>query len=172
MPIQNIEIKAKSSNHAKVRAILKANGAVAHGTDHQIDTYFQVNHGRLKLREGNIENNLIHYQRANQAGPKSSEIILFKSHPESSLKSLLTAALGVLTLVDKQREIYFIDHVKFHIDTVVGLGEYVEIEVIDTTGEIDIKRLETQCKYYKELLEIKDHDLVSESYSDLIMNGR
>jgi len=169
MPILNVEIKAKSSNQEAIRNTLKQYGAVAHGTDHQIDTYFKVNHGRLKLREGNIENNLIHYQRANQAGPKSSEIILFKSDPDSSLKSLLTAANGVLTVVDKQREIYFIDHVKFHIDTVVGLGQFVEIEVIDTTETVSIEELETQCTYYRTLLNIKDEDLMSESYSDLIM---
>jgi len=169
MPILNVEIKAKSSHHEAIRNTLKQHGAIAHGTDHQIDTYFKVNHGRLKLREGNIENNLIHYQRANQAGPKSSKIILYKSNPDSSLKSLLTAANGVLTVVDKQREIYFIDHVKFHIDTVVGLGQFVEIEVIDASGTMAIDTLQDQCNYYKDLLNVSDTDLISESYSDLIL---
>lgn len=172
MSILNVEIKAKSNNQEAVRAILVANGAISHGTDHQVDTYFQVNRGRLKLREGNIENNLIHYIRANQAGPKSSDIILFKSDPESTLKNILTASLGVLTVVDKQREIYFIDHVKFHIDTVVGLGLFIEIEVIDDTGTVKVDVLEQQCNHYRELLGISDADLISESYSDLIMNGK
>jgi len=38
------------------------------GLDHQIDTYFNVQKGRLKLREGNIENSLINYDRKNVSG--------------------------------------------------------------------------------------------------------
>lgn len=47
----NIEIKAKSNNHEKIRNIMKERLAEFKGIDHQIDTYFKVNSGRLKLRE-------------------------------------------------------------------------------------------------------------------------
>ena len=33
------------------------------GIDLQTDTYFNAAQGRLKLRQGNIENALIHYER-------------------------------------------------------------------------------------------------------------
>lgn len=36
-----------------------------------------------------------------------------------------------LVVVDKMREIYFIDNVKFYFDKVEGFGIFVEIEVID-----------------------------------------
>jgi adenylate cyclase class IV len=36
--------------------------------------------------------------------------------------------------VDKKREIYFINNVKFHIDTVDGAGSFIEIEAIDNDG--------------------------------------
>jgi len=48
----NIEIKAKSNNQDAIREILKAKNADFKGVDHQIDTYFKVHNGRLKLREG------------------------------------------------------------------------------------------------------------------------
>ncbi len=57
----NIEIKARTTRQAEIRSMLKNNNAEFKGTDHQIDTYFHVPNGRLKLREGNIENHLIHY---------------------------------------------------------------------------------------------------------------
>ncbi len=66
MPHINIEIKAKSNNQDMIRKILQSKNADFKGVDHQIDTYFKVNVGRLKLREGNIENSLIHYQRENK----------------------------------------------------------------------------------------------------------
>lgn len=165
----NIEIKARSNNHEKIRAVLAERGADFKGTDHQIDTYFKVNNGRLKLREGTIENHLIFYQRENTEGPKQSNIILFKSDPESTLKSILVAANGILTVVDKTREIYFIDNVKLHIDTVAGLGTFMEIEAIDTDGSIGREKLLAQCTEYMRLFEIADTDLVSVSYSDLLL---
>jgi len=39
-----------------------------------------------------------------------------------------------LVTVEKIREIYFIDTVKFHLDTVSDLGYFVEIEAIDYQG--------------------------------------
>jgi adenylate cyclase class IV len=117
----NIEIKVKLNNRDQIREILKSRNADFKGVDHQIDTYFNVSSGKLKLREGNIENDLIYYQREDKEGPKQSDIILFPSDPASSLKEILTKSLGVLVVVDKTREIYFIDNVKFHIDTVVDL---------------------------------------------------
>lgn len=104
----NIEIKARCSDHTEIKKILKSKKAVFKGKDHQIDIYFKASYGRLKLREGKIENFLIFYERQNIEGPKKSTVILIKTEPNSSLKILLTKALGVLGIIDKQREIYFI----------------------------------------------------------------
>lgn len=169
MPHINIEIKARCVNHENIREILKSKKAGFKGTDHQIDTYFKVNSGRLKLREGNIENYLIFYERANQAGPKQSNIILFNNQPGSTLKEMLIKSQGVLALVDKQREIYFIENVKFHIDTVANLGTFVEIEAIDKDGNIGIDKLQEQCRRYLGLFNIPEADLLSESYSDMVL---
>lgn len=165
----NIEIKAKSNNQDEIREILKSKNAEFKGVDHQIDTYFKVNNGRLKLREGKIENHLIHYQRENKEGPKQSDVTLFKSDPKSSLKEILTKALGVLIVIDKQREIYFIDNVKFHIDIVEDLGTFVEIEAIDNDGTIGKDKLLEQCQFFLDLFKISQEDLISVSYSDLLL---
>ena len=73
-----------------------------------------------------------------------------------------------MAVVDKKREIYFIDNVKFHIDKVKGLGNFIEIEAIDKTGKIGKKKLLEQCNYYIKLFGIKNTDLLSNSYSDLL----
>lgn len=172
MPHLNVEIKAKCANHNAVREILKTRNADFRGVDHQIDTYFKVNFGRLKLREGNIENFLVYYDRENKEGPKESKIILFRNEPGSTLKEILSVSNGVLVVVDKKREIYFIDNIKFHIDTVKDLGSFVEIEAIDKDGSVGKDKLYAQCKEYMKLLGIADTDLISCSYSDLILGTR
>ena len=164
----NIEIKAKCSAPERIRLVLKSKNANFKGTDHQIDTYFKVNSGRLKLREGRIENYLIFYDRVNMPGPKQANVILFKTGPKSELKSILTKALKILVVVDKSREIYFIRNVKFHIDTVKSLGTFIEIEA-KGMGDASRERLMKQCKYYMHAFGIMKKDLVQVSYSDLLL---
>lgn len=166
-----VEIKARCQNPDKIRQILKSKGAEYKGLDHQIDTYFKVNSGRLKLREGNIENHLIFYQRDNHPGPKESNVHLFETEPDSILKSILTEALGVHVVVEKRREIYFIENVKFHIDRVMDLGSFVEIEAIGDQEAANKAKLRRQCKYYLDLFKIEEKQLIKDSYSDLHMKN-
>ncbi len=95
----NIEIKARSSKNPAIRAYLKKQNAIFKGIDHQVDSYFEVKEGRMKLREGNIENSLIFYRRSDQAGPKASEVFLYHPPSDPQLKLLLTQALGVKKVV-------------------------------------------------------------------------
>ena len=162
----NVEIKARSRRPDHVRRVLKGRNADFRGVDRQIDTYFRCANG---LREGNIEHCLIHYNRDNKDGPKESVVTLYEPHPNSTLKEILVSSLGVLVVVEKEREIYFVDNIKFHIDTVRNFGSFVEIEAIDETGAIGRKRLQEQCEKYMELFEIQRDDLIAESYSDMLL---
>jgi len=164
----NYEFKARCSDIEKLESKLKDLNPLFIGTDHQIDTYFNVLNGRLKLREGNIENSLIHYNRTNVSGAKQSNVTLYQHQPDKNLKEVLTKALGVKAIVDKRRKIYFVDNVKFHFDEVNELGNFVEVEAIDKDGSIGIEKLKEQCKYYIELFEISNDQFIAESYSDLL----
>ncbi|MEK6858948.1 MAG: class IV adenylate cyclase [Nanoarchaeota archaeon] len=170
-PHVNIEFKARCSDLERVRIILKERGADFKGVDHQVDTYFNVRKGRLKLREGSIENHLIFYERQDTSGSKQSNVILFPTEPDSIIKSMLTKSNGILAVVDKKREIYFIDNVKFHLDTVEGLGSFVEVEAIDYEGSMGVDKLKAQCDSYQELLKIRSEDFIAHSYSDMILQG-
>lgn len=165
----NFEFKAKHRNIAEAEQILLRQQPLFVGEDHQIDTYFQVPDGRLKLREGNIEQSLIFYRRSNVAGAKQSDVILYQHTADAALKQILTQALGIKTVVDKRRRIYFIENVKFHFDTVDGLGNFVEVEAIDKDGSIGVERLKEQCRLYQSLLGVKEEDFMAESYSDLLL---
>lgn len=169
MAHQNVEIKARCDGQDRIRELLRSRDAVFEGVDHQIDTYFNIRSGRLKLREGNIENCLIHYRRNDIEGTKLSEVDLYQAAPGSSLKDLLVKALGVLVVVDKRREIYFIDNVKVHLDQVDKLGDFVEIEAIDADGSLGFDHIQKQCQTYRDILRIKNSDLVSCSYSDMLL---
>ena len=165
-----IEIKAVSSDLSGLRKKLDELNAEYKGVDHQIDTYFQVKEGRLKCRQGNIENTLIYYKRANQAGPKLSNVNLYKpGQNPSDLVDLLREALGIKVIVDKKRHILFVGNVKFHLDEVKGLGTFVEIEAIESESFDTREKLLEQCEHYMKYLGIRQEDLITHSYSDLLI---
>ncbi|MEE9436216.1 MAG: class IV adenylate cyclase [Candidatus Adiutricales bacterium] len=166
-----VEIKARCADIQRARKVLEKEKAEFRGLDHQVDTYFKVGSGRLKLREGEIENALIFYNRKNKTGPKESKVTLFKTGKDSPLKEILTKSLGVLTRVDKQREIYFIENVKFHLDILEDFGTFIEIEAIGD-GLRDRQELLKQCEYYLDLFNIYEEDLVPGSYSDLYLDRK
>ena len=170
MAYLNVEIKARSVNVEKVRNYLLEKKADFKGTDLQTDTYFNVANGRLKLREGNIENNLIYYERTNQAGPKGSDFILTKIPEAEKLKESLSKANGIKTVVKKKREIYYIGNVKFHIDEVEGLGSFIEIEAGNIISDLSKDELQKQCEFYMSQFEIAEKDLIEVSYSDMLLS--
>ena len=169
MSVRIREIKAICHNFEDIRDIILTLDARYVGCDHQIDHYFKVRHGRLKLRCGCLEKNLIYYQRPNQKGPKLSRVRLYPVREPEKLDALLSAALEILVIVDKQREIYFIGNVKIHLDKVKDLGSFLEIEAIDEDDRFSDEELSQQCRQLMELFKITAGDLISDSYSDLLL---
>jgi len=164
------EIKCRISDPKQKHALLMEQGADYRGKDHQIDTYFKVDIGRLKLREGEIENTLIRYHREEVKAIKQSKVIFQPLAQESvhGLKDILSDAYGQWKIVNKQRQIYFIDNVKFHIDEVEGLGAFMEIEAIDEDGNRSSAVLESQCTQFVTLLGLDTTQLIDKSYSDMV----
>ena len=165
----NVEIKAVCNDPAFIRDYLLSHHAEFKGLDEQQDTYFNVAHGRLKLREGNIENNLIYYERNDQHGPKNSQFHLMKVEDAGGMKEVLVKSIGIKVVVKKKREIFYIKNVKFHIDEVPGLGSFVEIEAGNILADLSQEDLMSQCDFYLKELGIKGEDLIDVSYSDMLL---
>ena len=163
----NFEFKARLRDEARVRSALKQLRARYVGTDHQVDTYFRVPTGRLKVREGKIENALIFYQRSNAPRPRRSSIELMLLPRRNSLRTILSEALSPRVVVDKRREIYFLGNIKIHLDRVRGLGKFLEVEAITRSGRLTHAR--GQARKIQKLFGIASLDIVPQSYSDLVL---
>jgi len=167
---KNIEIKAKSANHRRIQQILQDHNATYIGLDHQIDHYYNVPYGRLKLRLGNIEKSLIFYKRKNTFNAKESTYQLFKTENLKDIHPLLLEALDLLVTVDKYREIYYIQNAKIHLDRVKALGSFLEVEIVDDLPHDPVfDSLHEQCLFYQKLFLVEDKDLIDRSYSDMIL---
>ena len=172
MTILNFEFKARTHDLKNLENRLLLLNPKFIGEDNQTDTYFNVNKGRLKLREGNIENSLIWYERENVTGAKQSDVLLYQHSPDRTLKDILIKLHGIKVVVKKRRKIYFVDNVKFHFDTVTKLGTFIEVEAMDTTGKIGIEKLKEQCKKYAGLFNIHPRDYIRFSYSDMLLKKK
>ena len=103
----NIEIKARCADLGAARERAKAVATEWLGVDRQVDTYFRVPEGRLKLRESSLSGGqLVPYLRPDEAGPRRSDYQVVPVDDPAGLKSLLSAILGVHRVVAKEREIY------------------------------------------------------------------
>jgi predicted adenylyl cyclase CyaB len=170
MKVLNFEFKARLRDDSHIRAALRRLRARALGTDRQVDTYFRVPLGRLKIREGRIENSLIFYQRSNAARARRSHVDMMLLPRRNSLRAILSRALPVFAVVAKRREIYFVGNVKIHLDRVRGLGKFVEVEAMTRSG--NMRKVRAQAAKFQKLFGIAPKDIVSLSYSDLILKKR
>ncbi len=163
----NFEFKARMRDEQRVRRALRQLRARYVGLDHQVDTYFDAPAGRLKVREGNIENALIYYRRSNSARPRRSSVELMLLPRRNGLRGILSQVLAPRAVVDKKREIYFVGNVKIHLDRVRGLGKFVEVEAVTRTGRLD--RARGQALRFQKLFGVTRRDILAQSYSDLVL---
>ncbi len=144
-------------------------GAHKQGTYRQADTYFNVQTGRLKLREidGEPTSKLVYYEREDIPDLKMSDILILETPDPDTLKAILQRSIGVKVTVTKQREIYQHQGTQIHLDDVEDLGTFIEFERPIT----DLPEDRETLKELMEKLEIRPGDLITGSYSDLKMNG-
>lgn len=164
----NIELKAYCKNKEQMKEILLAIGAKNKGSDQQTDSYFHSKSGVLMFREGNAEKYLIHYNRDDKKGAKESQVNIYPTTFSSSLKEILETTIGTTSIIVKTRDTYVLDNMVFHVDTVDGLGDFIEIKAMNFDNTIPDAKFYEQCNQYIKTLEINAKDLVSESYVDLL----
>ncbi len=166
-PRRNVELKAHDPDPARSLATARDLGAEDHGVLKQRDTYFRAREGRLKLREeepgGAV---LIQYERPDAAAARESRYRLTEVADPDTLRASLDAALGTLVVVDKERRLLLHDGVRIHLDTVSGLGSFVELEGIAPAGS-DLAAEEEKVARLREALGIEE--ILTDSYSDRLL---
>jgi adenylate cyclase class 2 len=171
----NIEIKARCVDLERARELVREAGAELAAIESQRDTYFRCGDGRLKLREirsgSSHRAELIHYHRADAAGPRPSRYTLTKVRFPSLRRCWLALTRGTSVEVIKRREIWLLQGVRIHLDEVEQLGTFVELEaVIRHIGNVE--EAERRCRSLAASLNIRDDDLIESSYSDLLALSR
>ena len=168
-PRRNVELKAMDPDPARSLAVCRELGAEDKGVLRQRDTYFRVRRGRLKLREEEPGGaTLIQYDRPDAAQTRESRYRLSAVPEPDELRASLDAALGTLVVVDKERHLLLWDGVRIHLDTVDGLGSFVELEGV-APAESDLSDEERKVAHLRAALGIED--VLTDSYSDRLLGA-
>uniref|UniRef100_A0A131Z4I9 Adenylate cyclase n=1 Tax=Rhipicephalus appendiculatus TaxID=34631 RepID=A0A131Z4I9_RHIAP len=138
----NVELKARLADRSRLIDVVRTM-AHAHSVLRQQDTYFGAARGRLKLR--------------------LQELLA----ENGEAQRLLSRSMGVRGIVQKRRDLFLVGQTRVHVDTVEGLGDFVELEVVleDTQTTEDGQAIaKGLCKE----LGIGDDGLISGSYIDML----
>jgi homotetrameric cytidine deaminase len=165
-PRRNVELNATDPDPARSLAIVRELGAEDRGVLHQRDTYFRVPEGRLKLREetpGGAA--LIQYRRDDRAEARESRYRVIAVEDAETLGTALDDALGTLVVVDKERHLLVWEGVRIHLDTVTGLGSFLELEGV-APADSDLSGEHDRVAQLGEALGLDATRLLADSYSD------
>lgn len=164
----NVEIKARVSD--PVGFAERAERLSGGGPEilEQQDVFFASSRGRLKLRtiDGQASE-LIAYSRPDLDGPKTSSYVVTPVVDPGGVREALASTLGVVGTVCKTRHLSLVGRTRIHLDEVVGLGWFMELEVVLKPGE-DPTAGGLEARHLMAALNIDDGDLVDRAYVDLL----
>lgn len=185
MLARNLELKVGCGNDdlAEIRTRLVLVDPVLPEPERmrQVDTYYRVPRGRLKLRQierlradgtcdpksGSAE--LIGYDRPPVHGSRWSSYRVAAVDPRAAgdLHAALTLTHDVLVRVAKRRDVVHVGATRVHLDQVEELGAFVELEtVIGAQDESDAAR---EHEAVIALLQLDRFTTIAGSYSDLLL---
>jgi predicted adenylyl cyclase CyaB len=165
--MKNIEIKTACPPLHELYPKLKVLGASHVWTHRQRDTFFHVPEGYLKLRVVEGEpGELIAYSREVGIHPRPSNYEIAVIPDPDVLEVVLTRSLGIRGVVEKTRELHLWQHTRIHLDEVVGLGSFLELEAV--AREISLEAAETEAETVIERLGLTRSEFLDRPYLEFL----
>jgi predicted adenylyl cyclase CyaB len=176
--MRNLEVKCPYPDHKRAEACAKEVGASYHGELLQTDTYFHTRRYRLKLRHDILQPagqgppresfELIAYDRPDLPSARTSHYFRLPLPEGRKWLTLFSQTFGVRVRVQKIRRVFLKDNLRIHLDTVRGLGKFLEFELIVSPSH-PMSRCKNDMKRLMALFRIPQEELIRYSYSDLAL---
>ncbi|MBD3378232.1 CYTH domain-containing protein [candidate division KSB1 bacterium] len=168
--MKNLELKVKLRSFDDIHINLQKLKAEYQWTRHQIDHYFQVPQGRLKIRlQDHSPAELVSYLRPDQPDMKLSNYSIFPHENPELLIQTLSLCLPLSVKIEKMRSLYLWKNVRIHLDDVKHLGFFLEFEAVESPEYI-LQENENHLTFLIDRLNLNHKDFVQVGYHDLLMN--
>lgn len=168
MPL-NLEIKVPVKNLKKFIAIVEKEGGEKIYSSRQVDVYYKLKYGRLKVRNSSGEKSIIFYRRIEDGSERWSDFEVMKVENPEEWINFFDKFLMRLVVVDKHRTLYHLKNTRIHFDKVKGLGNFIELETKVVNG---MQKARKEFQQMLELLKLNPEEQILNSYSDLILKKR
>jgi len=171
-----VEVKAKA-DLSKVRPILENIGAVKIGVEEQSDTYFAAPHRDFAktdeaLRIRNLDGRAV----LTYKGPKLDSVSKTRKEFETfvdeknTIEILHALGFSEAGAVRKSREVFRAGDITVCLDSVEGLGEFLEVEIVageeQELGPIRLKLFELLKQFG-----VREEDSIRTSYLELVLEN-
>ena len=151
--------------------VCRALGAEDRGVIAQRDTYFDVAHGGLKLREEQPGNpHLIQFERSSEPQQRESRYRIIEVSDGTALCAALAAAIGIRGVVAKRRHLLLWQSVRIHLDEVERLGRFIELEAV-APPDSDLAYEHRLIAELRDALGITDERLVALGYAAQLLRA-
>src|SRR5438128_1531809 len=132
--MRNLEAKFRLDNVSLARERAEAIGFRFSAELIQHDVFFAVPSGKLKLREQPDGCWLIHYRRNHEGSLELSNYEIVAIADGEKMREIMTAALGAVAEVRKCRTLLRRRNIRLHLDEVMNLGYFGELEAVLSDG--------------------------------------
>jgi predicted adenylyl cyclase CyaB len=167
---QNLELKARISSISDAIRAARSFHMRPMGILQQRDVYYNVPHGRLKLRIINTCGaELIYYNRPNKKDHRYSDYCILPVSNPKLTNAFCTAVFSQKVVVTKKRRLYLYKNSRIHLDDVNGLGEFIEFEVLVKYGK---RQAQILLNFLSAQFGIKRSTTIAASYSDLLLRAK
>ncbi|MEM7167280.1 MAG: class IV adenylate cyclase [Planctomycetota bacterium] len=168
--VQNIEIKCPLPDRDRIAQRLAEIDAEEHWVRTQRDTFFDVPSGWLKIREENGRTEVISYQRSTVAdAPRPSDYDVVEVESGPLWQRVLGRVLALGGVIEKERALWIYRHTRIHLDRVVGLGDFLELETV--VDGITSQAAAAESNHLIEELGLDRASFIGVPYRDLLRQG-
>ena len=172
-----IEVKARA-DHERIKYLLNDLGARAIGVEHHCDTYYNAPHRdfsitdeALRIRIVNERAVLTYKGKKLDAVSKTREE--FETDVDAVIMRNILLSLGFVEsgVVKKMRAVFEFENITICLDSVDGLGEFIEVETMaQSKSEVDEHR--ARVFGFMEKLGIGQEDSIRVSYLEMLIGDR
>jgi hypothetical protein len=163
--VKTVDFKAELRHPAAAKAQCAGLRAEGGGTVRLRDTWYRVADGRLLRREtigGDVE--WIRYHRADGVQPRVCEAVPLTDG--QARRRFGKQNLPVLVTIERTRSTYVIGNVRVLLDSVDGLGDFIELQAI-VSREFDVETCSDQIAVMRDALAPILGEPVALSYAEL-----
>ena len=169
-----IEVKARA-DHERIKELLKDLGARAIDVEHHYDTYYNAPHRDFSITDEALRIRIVNGRAVlTYKGKKLDAVSKTREEFETgvdgdTMRSILLS-LGFVEsgVVKKTRAVFELEDMTICLDSVDGLGEFIEVETM-VESESDVELHRARVFGFMERLGIGEGDSIRVSYLEMLI---